>query len=306
MHTSFLLHPVCPFRLDYTVWALRRRSKNIIDRWNDNRYTRLFFIENQLIKASLEQINKKEVLVSVNQKINKETTIQLTRLLEMMLGFNRNLQKFYDIARQDPHISSLAIQFKGLKPPRFPSIFEALVNAISCQQLSLDAGLQIQNRFAQYVGKSMSDIEGTFYAFPIPKDVAECSVAELKKLGFSTNKCKTLIELSSKIIADEDLFDGLENESNDDIVKYLCKFKGIGRWSAEYVLLRGLGKIEMFPGDDVGAKKNLQLLLHLKTKLDYQQISKITKKWYPYAGFIYFHLLLDKLSKKGLLSKESL
>lgn len=306
MRTSFLLHPICPFRLDYTVWALRRRSKNIIDQWNDNRYTRLFFIESQLIKVSLEQINKKEVRVSVNKKIDKKTIIQLTRLLEMMLGFNRNLQKFYDIARQDTHISPLAIQFKGLKPPRFPSIFEALVNAISCQQLSLDAGLQIQNRFAQYVGKSMSDTEGTFYAFPIPKDVAECSVAELKKLGFSTNKCKTLIELSSRIIADESLFDDLENESNDDIVKYLCEFKGIGRWSAEYVLLRGLGKIEMFPGDDVGAKKNLQLLLHLKTKLDYQQISKITKKWYPYAGFIYFHLLLDKLNKKGLLSNESL
>lgn len=300
MRTSFLLHPICPFRLDYTVWALRRRSKNIIDQWNDNRYTRLFFIENQLIKVSLEQINRKEVLVSVNKKINKKTTIQLTRLLEMMLGFNRNLQKFYTIARQDPHIAPLAIQFKGLKPPRFPSIFEALVNAISCQQLSLDAGLQIQNRFTQYLGKSMSDNEGTFYAFPTPKDVAKCSVAKLKKLGFSTNKCKTLIELSSRIIADEALFDDLENKSNDDIVKYLCQFKGIGRWSAEYVLLRGLGKIEIFPGDDVGAKKNLQLLLHLKKQLDYQQISKITKKWYPYAGFIYFHLLLYKLKQKGM------
>ncbi|MFZ2314774.1 MAG: DNA-3-methyladenine glycosylase 2 family protein [Gammaproteobacteria bacterium] len=306
MSTSFLLHPVCPFRLDYTVWALRRRGKNIIDQWNDNCYTRLFFIENQLIKVSIKQINKKEVLVSVNKKINKKIKIELTRLLEMMLGFNRELQKFYDMAKQDPHISPLMMQFKGLKPPQFPSIFEALVNAISCQQLSLDAGLQIQNRFVQYIGKSMCDVEGTFYAFPIPKDVAECSVSELKKIGFSTNKCKTLIELSSDIIADEALFDDLENESNDEIVKYLCKFKGIGRWSAEYVLLRGLGRIEMFPGDDVGAKNNLQLLLHLKTKLDYQQISKITKKWYPYAGFIYFHLLLDKLNKKGLLSNESL
>jgi len=117
-------------------------------------------------------------------------------------------------------------------------------------------------------------------------------------------KCKTLIDLSSQIISDATLFDNVENKTNDDIVKLLCQFKGIGRWSAEYVLLRGLGKIEMFPGDDVGASKNLQLLLHLKTKLDYQQISKITKKWYPYAGFIYFHLLLQKLDKKGLLNNE--
>jgi len=306
MPTSFLLYPVLPFRLDYTVWALRRRSKNIIDQWDGKRYTRLFFIENQLIKVSVEQKNKEEILVSTNKKINQKTKIELTRLLEMMLGLNRKLQGFYRIAKKDTHLAPLMTQFKGLKPPRFPTIFEALVNAISCQQLSLDAGLQIQNRFAQYVGKKMSGTEGTFYAFPIPKDVAECSVTELKKLGFSTNKCKTLIDLASRIVADETLFNNLENISNDDIVKFLCQFKGIGRWSAEYVLLRGLGKIEMFPGDDVGASKNLQLLLHYKNKLDYQQISEITKKWYPYAGFIYFHLLLKKLNKKGLLNNKSL
>ncbi len=301
MHTSFLLHPSHPFRLDYTVWALRRRSKNGVDLWSNERYTRLFFIENQLIKVNVEQKNEKEILVSTHKKISPKIKIELIRLLEMILGLNRNLLNFYRIAEQDPYLTPMVMQFKGLKPPRFPSIFEALVNAISCQQLSLDAGLQIQNRFVQYVGKSMSDADGTFYAFPIPKDVANCSIPELKKLGFSTNKCGTLIELSSRVLADETLFDDLEVKTNNEIVTFLCQFKGIGRWSAEYVLLRGLGKIEMFPGDDVGAAKNLQLLLHIKTKLDYEQISKITKKWYPYAGFIYFHLLLQKLNNKGLL-----
>lgn len=55
MHTSFLLHPVQPFRLDFTVWALRRRNKNIIDLWDTKYYTRLFFIDNQLIKVSIKQ-----------------------------------------------------------------------------------------------------------------------------------------------------------------------------------------------------------------------------------------------------------
>lgn len=301
MHTSFLLHPILPFRLDYTVWTLRRISKNSVDLWNNERYTRLFFIDNQVIKVDVEQKNEQEILISTNKKISPEIKKELIRLLEMMLGLNRNLLNFYHIAEQDPYLNPIVMQFKGLKPPQFPSVFEALVNAISCQQLSLDAGLQIQNRLVQYVGKNMSDDDGTFYAFPTPKDVAECSIPELKKLGYSTNKCRTLIELSSKIATDEALFDNISEKNNHEIAKCLCQFKGIGRWSAEYVLLRGLGKIEMFPGDDVGASKNLQLLLHIKTKLDYGQISKITKKWFPYAGFIYFHLLLQKLNNKGLL-----
>ena len=121
-------------------------------------------------------------------------------------------------------------------------------------------------------------------------------------MGFSTNKCRTLIELSSRIITDETMFFNLEEKTNNEIVKFLCQIKGIGRWSAEYVLLRGLGKIDMFPGEDVGASKKLQLLLQIQTKLDNEQISKITIKWYPYTGFIYFHLLLQKLNNKGLLA----
>ena len=189
----------------------------------------------------------------------------------------------------------------GLKPPRFTSIFEALCNAVSCQQLSLDAGLQIQNRLIQLAGKSISINDKLFYAFPAPKDVANCSIEELKKTGFSAHKCDTLLEISSAINANEILFDSLDNKSNEEIVKILCEFKGIGRWSAEYVLLRGLSRIEIFPGDDVGARNNLQQLLNYNKKLDYEEISKITKKWYPTAGFIYFHLLLQKLIKKGLL-----
>lgn len=301
MHSSFSLFPVLPFRLDFTIWALRRRSINLVDLWDNKCYERLFIIDDQPVKVSVEQKNNKSILISTHSKIDDTIKSKLILLLEKMLNLNRNLDNFYKIASEDSHLAPLATQFMGLKPPRFPSIFEALCNAVSCQQLSLDAGLQIQNRLIQLIGKSISINEKLFYAFPAPKDVANCSIAELKKTGFSARKCDTLLEISSAINADEILFDNLDNKSNDEIVKILCKFKGIGRWSAEYVLLRGLSRIEMFPGDDVGARNNLQQLLNYNKKLDYERISKITKKWYPTAGFIYFHLLLQKLTKKGLL-----
>ena len=301
MNTSFSLSFVQPFRLDFTVWALRRRSKNIVDLWNSKCYERLFIIENQSIKVSVEQKSNENILVSTNNKINGVTKKKVTLLLEKMLGLNCELNGFYKIARQDPHLAPLVSQFMGLKPPRFPSIFEALCNAISCQLLSLDAGLQIQNRLIQHAGKHISINEKMFYAFPMPQDVASCSINELKKIGFSTRKSEALIEISSAISRNETIFDSLEDRSNEEIIKYLCQFKGIGRWSAEYVLLRGLRKIEIFPGDDVGAQNNLQQLMHHDKKLDYNEISKITKRWYPYAGFIYFHLVLQKLKKKGVL-----
>lgn len=96
----------------------------------------------------------------------------------------------------------------------------------------------------------------------------------------------------------------LETRSNEEICQRLLPLRGVGRWSAEYVLLRGFGRIEVFPGDDVGAQKNLQALFALADKPTYEQIQELTARWQPYAGFVYFHLLLDKLARKGFLSAE--
>jgi DNA-3-methyladenine glycosylase II len=185
LDTSFTLHPIAPFRLDYTVLALRRRSKNIIDLWDGQYYTRVFIIENKPVKVKVEQssgINNPEILVSINTPINNATQEKITDVIDRMLGLKINLHNFYNIAKRDSLLNPLITQFTGLKPPRFPSIFEALINAISCQQISLDAGLQIQNRLAQHIGMSIKDKNEVFYAFPTPHDVSHCSITELKKM----------------------------------------------------------------------------------------------------------------------------
>jgi DNA-3-methyladenine glycosylase II len=70
------------------------------------------------------------------------------------------------------------------------------------------------------------------------------------------------------------------------------------------VLLRGLGRIEVFPGDDLGARNNLARWLHLRKPLDYGHAMRIVDKWKPFAGLIYFHLLLDGLERAGYLHQE--
>lgn len=299
INTSFSLHPIAPFRLDYTVLALRRRSKNIIDCWDGKYYTRVFNIDNELIKVTIEQINSHnspELLVLLNQPITPILHDKISHLIEMMFSLKRDLCPFYNIAKNDARLNSLVLKFMGVKPPRFPSLFETLINAISCQQISLDVGLQIQNRLIQHVGKRIQSKNGIFYAFPIPDDVCHCSVDELKKIGYSTQKSETIIRVSATLKEKQYDFDRLENMPNEELVHFLCQFKGVGRWTAEYVLLRGLGRMEVFPGDDIGAQNNLQKWLHLDEKLDYKKTLKITAQWHPYEGFIYFHLLLQKLS----------
>lgn len=93
----------------------------------------------------------------------------------------------------------------------------------------------------------------------------------------------------------------LERMNNEEAVAALSSLRGVGRWTAEYVLLRGLGRLETFPGDDVGAQRNMQRLLQLTEKPTYEMIKALTAAWSPYAGLIYFHLLLEALEKKGVV-----
>ena len=88
--------------------------------------------------------------------------------------------------------------------------------------------------------------------------------------------------------------------TNEEIIIFLSNLRGIGRWSSEYVLLRGFGRLDVFPGDDVGAKKNLKQLLELEKLPSYEEIKLLTYKWQPYSGLVYFHLLLEKLQNKNM------
>ncbi|MCE0722914.1 MULTISPECIES: DNA-3-methyladenine glycosylase family protein [Legionella] len=302
MKTTFSLHPVAPFQLEYTVLALRRRSKNNVDLWDGHRYTRLLVIENVLVKVVVEQkeINKPELLLSIDSQ-NEVSQNQIASQIEKMLGIKWDLNDFYHLTQHDAQLNPLVVQFKGVKPPRFPSLFEALVNAVSCQQISLDAGLHIQNRLAEFLSMRIKEKERILYAFPRPEEVAHCTVSDLKKIGYSTHKSETLRQLAVAIMEEESSFGSLENKANGEVIDFLCRFKGIGRWTAEYVLLRGLGRIETFPGDDIGAQNNLYQLLHLDKKPDYKKTAEITAKWHPYAGLVYFHLLLQRLYDKRIL-----
>jgi DNA-3-methyladenine glycosylase II len=82
--------------------------------------------------------------------------------------------------------------------------------------------------------------------------------------------------------------------------------RGIGRWTAEYVLLRGLGRLHVFPGDDVGAHNKLRRLFDIDTALDYDAVRRLVGRWYPYAGVVYFHLLLDSLSGSDVVEPTRL
>ena len=102
-----------------------------------------------------------------------------------LLGLNVDLSGRYGLAHRDRRLAELAERFRGLKPPQFPTVFEALVNGFACQQLSLVVGLELLNRLAAVCDVTRRADERARYAFPAPHDVARVSPTKYHAIGFS-------------------------------------------------------------------------------------------------------------------------
>jgi DNA-3-methyladenine glycosylase II len=304
--TTFQLKPVPPFRLDLTVWVLRRRSHNLMDRWDGQTYRRVLVVQDQAVEMAVSQTSPAEsplLLVEAGHTHSpKDLSAILTPLLDKMLGLSADLADFYRLAGADARLGPLMARFRGFKPPRYPSVFEALVNAIAGQQISLTLAIHLLNRLAFAYGPVFPGVGEALHAFPGPRDLANLTPEAFRTLGFSHSKGRAIIEIARGLTAGSLDLDDLGKMEAAEAVTRLIGLKGVGRWSAEYVLLRGLGHWDIFPGDDVGARRHLEKWLKLAEPLDYEGVSRVLAGWQPYGGLVYFHFLLSGLAEDGYLS----
>lgn len=302
---TFTIKPPLPFRLDLTAWILCRRPDNQVDRWDGQAYRRVLMLSGKPLAITVTQIGSPETpLLQVllnGEGANYDVETKVKTYLGRLLGINKDLREFYQFSEKHADLKSLIRPFRGARPPRFASLFEALVNAIACQQLSLTVGIRLISRLSQAYGQAFPMPEGLFHAFPRPEDLVNVEVEELRKIGFSHRKGDYLLGLARLMVDRQVDLDELENLEDAVIVEQLCQIRGIGRWTAEYFLLRGLGRTHVFPGDDVGARNNLQHWLGLPDRLDYRSVGSVLAAWKEYGGLIYFHLLLKSLMEKGTI-----
>jgi DNA-3-methyladenine glycosylase II len=295
-----------PFRLDLTVWALRRRPHNEIDRFDGRVWRRVLIVDRRPVAIAVTQTRagaRPAIEAAVAAPDDRATRTVVAAALARMLRLDLDLAPFYRMARGDRMLAPMAARLSGMRPPRFPSVFEAFGNAVACQQVSLTAGLHVLNRVAAAYGRSCKVDGAAMNSFPDPRLIAPARDGDLRALGLSYPKARYLIGLA-QISLDRSDPDFASLEALDDAAaaQRLLALRGVGRWTAEYVMLRGLGRLNVFPADDVGGTNKLCEWLGVRRKLDYEGVRGLLQRWHPYQGLIYLHLLVDALAGRGLVA----
>jgi DNA-3-methyladenine glycosylase II len=305
---SFEIEVRPPFRLDLTVWALRRRPHNTVDAWDGASYTRTLLADGLPVQVMVREepggspgpVRIGVVLRRRGEAPSEAAAAEVRSTVERLLGLDVDLAGFYELAASDQRLASLAQRFLGVRPPRFGSVFEAIVNAVACQQLSLDIGIHLLDRLADVYGPTVA-VRGVTAGFPGPERLAAAEPAHLWRLGFSRAKARTIVEVARRAASGTLDLDALPRTDVAMLTAALVSLPGIGRWSAEYVALRGLGHLSVLPGDDVGARNSLRRHFDLPASAGYDDVAALARSWWPYGGLVYFHLLLDGLAGAGHL-----
>jgi DNA-3-methyladenine glycosylase II len=279
-----------PFRLDYTAQALRRLAANVVD---------------VVDGASLHRAVRDErgsAVLRVTQRDARTLEVRATGpqakrwlpTVERMLGTAVDLQPWYERAARVPWLAPAAIALRGLKPPRYPSLWEACAHAVVFQQLSLHAAAAIMRRLVQLLERPI-DVEGVG-AFPFPGAERWLSADEgaLRAAGLSANKVAHLRSVAAALSEGRLSEARLQTMSTPDAARALTEVRGIGPWSASVILLRGMGRLDVFPLRDSGVARSMAKLAGRDVDLD-----AALDVLGPVRGMLYFHLLLARLHAIG-------
>jgi DNA-3-methyladenine glycosylase II len=307
----FRIDVPAPFRLDLTVWTLRRRPHNLVDRWDGTSYQRILTVGDRPVEVAVRQEQDRVVprltveLRGTGPPLGDRCVTEARRVLGRTLGLGVDLEGFWRLAESDGRLAALAGRFAGTRPPCFPTVFEAVVNAVACQQLSLTVGIHFLNRLAQRYGPTLRTRTGPAFGFPTPERLAGADPEALRNLGFSRPKARAVMVLARQVAAGDVDLEALRDAADDHAVAALVDLVGVGRWSAEYTLLRGLQRWHVLPGDDIGARNNLQRRFGLAPSGGYDAVAQLSRAWWPYGGLVYFHLLLDTLADGGQVTPSA-
>jgi DNA-3-methyladenine glycosylase II len=211
-----------------------------------------------------------------------------------MLGLNQTTSEFEKYIAEHPELGKLISRQSGLRVPQAATTFEALTWAIIGQQISVNAAVSVRRKLIQHAGLQHSS---GIWCYPSAAQITEFTEDDLRPLGFSHTKARTVVELG-KLIHKGDL--PLDHWLDDywqgnilaaqEIYDALIQVRGIGPWTVNYALLRGFGWLDGSLHGDVAVRRNLQWLLNTADKINEETTRDWLAAFSPWRALVAAHL----------------
>ncbi len=202
----------------------------------------------------------------------------------------RDLRPFYALAKNDPLLGPAVEQHYGLRLIGIPDLFEALCWAIIGQQINLAFAYTLKQRFVQTLGTADTYDGVSYYRFPTAEMVARIKPEQLTALQFSGRKAEYVIGVARAVTEGRLSKQQLSALSTAEALETLIRQRGVGAWTAHYVVLKCLQRPNAFPAADVGLHNAIKQGLGLAQKPDLPAVHRYAEPWQGWRGYATFYL----------------
>lgn len=150
---------------------------------------------------------------------------------------------------------------------------------------------QLSTKVASVIHQRYIDLFGGVY--PLPEAILDIQPEKLRAIGLSNAKVQYVRNVAAFALEKGMSRKLLEGMTDDEVIEYLTQIKGVGRWTAEMMLMFALKREDVFPADDLGIQQAMIRLYQLdasdKKKLK-EAMFRIASKWSPYRTYASMHL----------------
>ncbi len=232
-------------------------------------------LEVELQKAKISKYNLQEV---------KDYVIE-------WFDLTRNIEPFYKLLNKHKELSYFTKEYSGSRIISIPNLFEAICWAIIGQQINLTFAYKLKRLLVEKYGEKEIVNKQIYRSFPTPKILAKADRNDLIEMKFSRQKIDYLMNISNAFLDNQLSKEILLNCKNKgERVERLTAIKGIGIWSANYVLMKSIRDMSCITYGDSGLNKAIHTIFKTEKKSSKNEIDVIFKGFKNWESYLNFYL----------------
>ena len=298
---TVMIAPTPPYNHDLTASHITFNSARYgADVYEDEHYLRVLEMDGRLVLVDVAWNGDVEApklsVEAYGARIGEADAPAIERMVGWLLGAHQDLEPFYRIALADDRLAPLVRRFHGLHVPQAASVFEAIIMAILGQQVSSAVARVMRNALVEAYGARMEHRCQSYRAFPSPERLAGASIEELRRLKLSGRKAEYVLDIAEGVTSGELDLEALHARSDAEIVEELCRIRGVGPWTAHWLLIRAFDRADGFPHGDLALQRHVTAVLQDGTEADAgyrmtgEEALEASRRWAPYRSYVTTYL----------------
>lgn len=285
------LHPERPYSFQQTGKRLIHFEKTAYRHRNGFLYRALRINQKPLVVGfSWEDGQEPVMRLHVDRDLSDRDRDKLKKTVRQMFTMDVNLAPFYKQMEEDNRLAPIIKERWGLHMVLDPDLYECLMKTIIGQQLHVSFAAKLVDRFVEVAGDTIESQGEQYSVFPSPEQVAMLQYEDLQALQFNRRKAEYIIDISRRVVEGRLNLESWAQLDDEEFIQKLCTLRGVGRWTAECLLLFGMGRQNLLPAADIGLRNALRKVYALPAQPSEDEVRKTGQTWSPWRSYVTFYL----------------